>query len=170
MQLFALVTHSNADTRKGRTIVEQYLRRQLSSAQIDLYLSLYYEFVANHQHEKGKKRERKQFASNAVKILKVCTRINEELTYPEKIIVICRLAEFLKANDTPEEMALDFAWTLADTFNISKDEFQLIYGLIFHHKDWLNHPHLVRIAAQQGKWEKALFLEKNLIPIRITCI
>lgn len=97
-----------------------------------------------------------------MKILKVCTRINEELTHPEKIIVICRLAEFLKANDTPEEMALDFAWTVADTFNISKDEFQLIYGLIFHRKDWLNHPQLVRIAAQQGEWEKALFLEKKL--------
>jgi ABC-type multidrug transport system ATPase subunit/uncharacterized tellurite resistance protein B-like protein len=109
---------------KGRKIVELFLNQELSSDLIQEYLGLFDEYLNTH-HGKSKKKagKRKRTSVNSVKVLKICTQINEELAQKQKIIVLVRLLEFINANDLVTEQELEFVETVADTFNIEREEF-----------------------------------------------
>jgi ABC-type multidrug transport system ATPase subunit len=155
MQLFAIVAHSASENSKGKVVVERYLSKQLSKQQINEYLEKFDSYINALHAEKGGKKEGKQLSSNSVKILKICTKINEELTHPQKLIVCLRLIEFLKANKTDLKIASEFAETVAETFNINKKEFILIYGLVFQIKELLNNDNLLIVGNIDNSLQRA---------------
>lgn len=141
MQLFAIIAkvdeHEDDTTEieeadgkievtssKGRKIVELFLNQELSSDLIQEYLELFDEYLNTHHAKSAKKKgKRKRTSVNSVKVLKICTQINEELAQKQKIIVMVRLLEFINANDLVTEQELEFVETVADTFNIEREEF-----------------------------------------------
>jgi len=161
VQLFALVAHSDSSSKNGRNVVEQYLHKLLNKSQVEEYLNLFDEFLGSYHKEKDDKKEKKQFSANAVKILKLCTRINEELTHPQKLIVLVRLIEFLKANNTPAKIAFEFAETVSDTFNIENKEFSLCYGLIENDLERLNNKRVLLIGNKQDGLENANYWQSE---------
>ena len=173
MQLFALVAHSENKSKDGRKVVEEYLSKLLNQSQAEQYISLFEDFLAAHYKGSDEKRERKQFAANSVKILKICTIINEELTHPQKLIVLIRLIEFLKANGNLDNMAYEFAETVSDTFNIDKKEFLLCYGLLENDHKKLNNNQLLLIGNKPlglenaRIWPKEVEFEGTISIIRI---
>ncbi|MEI2825890.1 MAG: hypothetical protein V9F04_05400 [Dermatophilaceae bacterium] len=56
---------------------------------------------------------------NSVKVLKICTQVNEELTQRQKFVVLVHLLEFIHAGGEVGEQELEFVSTVAETFNIS---------------------------------------------------
>ncbi len=131
MQLFAIIARVDDEESGetdhqggGRKIVELFLKQQLSLELVDEYLKLFDEFLEAHQGNSAKKDgKRKRTSVNSVKILKICTQINEELAQKQKIIVLIRIIEFINENQTVTEQELEFAETVAETFNISKEEY-----------------------------------------------
>jgi len=131
MQLFAIIARVDDEESGetdhqggGRKIVELFLKQQLSLELVDEYLKLFDEFLEAHQGNSAKKDgKRKRTSVNSVKILKICTQINEELAQKQKIIVLIRIIEFINENHTVTEQELEFAETVAETFNISKEEY-----------------------------------------------
>ena len=132
MQLFAIIAKGelNEETGEvnydvgGRKIVRQFLRQELNQELIKEYLSLFDEFLLSHQGKSSKKvGKRKRTSVNSVKVLRICTQINEELAQRQKIIVLIRILEFIYANDIVTEQELEFVTTVAETFNIPKEEF-----------------------------------------------
>ena len=139
MQLFAIIARvdEEIDSTKpvtsgaGRTIVEAFLRQELGSAAVEEYLNLFDEFLISHQGASGKKDgQRKKTSVHSVKVLRICTQINEELAQRQKIIVLVRILEFINANDVVAEQELEFAQTVADTFNIDMDEYSRIRSFV----------------------------------------
>lgn len=136
MQLFAIVARVDDEEAGetdheggGRNIVELFLKQQLSLELVDEYLKLFDEFLDAHQGNSSKKDgKRKRTSVNSVKILKICTQINEELAQKQKIIVLIRIIEFINENQTVTEQELEFAETVAETFNISREEYLRIKG------------------------------------------
>ena len=139
MQLFAIIARVDEEidstapvtTGAGRNIVEAFLRQELGSAAVQEYLNLFDEFLISHQGASSKKDgQRKKTSVHSVKVLRICTQINEELAQRQKIIVLVRILEFINANDVVAEQELEFAQTVADTFNISLEEYDRIRDFV----------------------------------------
>ena len=71
------------------------------------------------------KKKQKKTSVNSVKVLKICTEINEELTQQQKVIVLIRLLEFIYTGKKEVgEQEFEFVQTVHDVFNISSAEFE----------------------------------------------
>lgn len=125
MQLFAIVADVDDLSNKSRAIVELFLKQQLSLEAVPEYLKLYDEFLeAHHKVSQKKEGKKKRTSLNSVKVLKICTQINAELTQKQKIVVLIRILEYLHSEKGLSEQEMEFVTTVADTFNISKEEFE----------------------------------------------
>ncbi|PKP11813.1 MAG: ABC transporter [Bacteroidetes bacterium HGW-Bacteroidetes-4] len=135
MQLFAIIAHVNKDgvSTKSRSIVESYLKMQLSQTQVEEYLELFGDYVEIHQggaSSRDGNRDRKRTSSNSVKVLRICQQINEELQQDQKILVVLQLLEFISYGEVISEKELDFVKTVSDVFNIPEDEYQNSFNFI----------------------------------------
>lgn len=133
MQLFAIIANVNKDgvSDKSRSIVESYLKLQLSLDQVEEYLKLFDEFIATYHGDVTKEdgtKVRKRTSSNSVKVLRICQQINEELHQDQKILVLLQLLEFISYGEIITEKDLDFVKTVSDIFNIPEDEYFNAYA------------------------------------------
>lgn len=122
MQLFALVAKIDGVNDNGKSVVESFLKQQLNAELVNKYLILFEDYLEKHQ-KKSRGKERKRTSVNSVKVLRICTQINEELQQKQKIVVLIRLLEFTFSGNYSEQ-EIDFVTTVAETFNISGDEFR----------------------------------------------
>ena len=166
MQLFAIIARvdENLDEEgpvtsgEGRKIVEAFLSQELGTAAVQEYLSIFDEFLITFQGSSKKKDgKRKKTSVHSVKVLRICTQINEELAQRQKIIVLVRILEFINANDRVDEQELEFAQTVADTFNVSMDEYNEIKEFVEAPMDRiLDHEDMLYVTANENeKFEKA---------------
>lgn len=128
MQLFAILARPEGSRVDRRTVVELFLRKQLNEELVHEYLQYFDHYFAEYQEKlnKTESRERK-IASSSVRILKICTQINEELTLQQKIIVVVQLFEFVSDDEKQiSAQELDFINTVADTFNFSTENFHIL--------------------------------------------
>lgn len=125
MQLFSIVSDAEEVSDRSRSIVETFLKQQLNQQLVDEYLKLYDEFIEAKTRKSAGGKKKKRTSVNSVKVLLICTQINEELAQKQKIIVLIRLLEFIYANKTASEQEMEFVTTVAETFNIPQEEFEL---------------------------------------------
>ncbi len=131
MQLFAIIAKVDGITNDGRAIVQSFLKQQLNQELVDQYLKIFDEFLeAHHQASKRKDGSAKRTSLNSVKILKICTQINSELTQKQKVVVLVRLIEFINASFEISAQELEFVSTVAETFNIDEQEFARCMGFV----------------------------------------
>lgn len=90
MQLFAIICDVEDISWRSRDVVESFLKQQLSQDLVDEYLKIFDEYLEQQKGTDSSKK-RKRTAVNSVKVLRICTQINEELTQKQKIIVLLRL-------------------------------------------------------------------------------
>ena len=125
MQMFSIIAKVDGINDIGRLIVQSFLKQQLNQALVSKYLAIFDEFLeAHHQVTKRKDGSAKRTSLNSVKVLKICTQINAELTQVQKIVVLLRLLEFISSNEEISEQELEFVTTVAETFNIADEEFK----------------------------------------------
>ncbi len=136
MQLFAIIAHpedEEVDVEGGgkgdrRSVVESFLKNQLNQELVREYLKVFDYYYNLHQEKQSEKsKTKKRTSSSSVRVLKICTQINEELTQQQKIVVLFRLLEFVKSSDgdvTEQEMA--FISTVSESFHIPEDEYNQI--------------------------------------------
>jgi ABC transport system ATP-binding/permease protein len=131
MQMFAIIAKVDGINNTGRQIVQSFLKQQLNQEQVETYLKVFDEYLESHQNaSKRKEGMAKRTSLNSVKVLKICTQINQELEQPQKVIVLIRLLEFIYSSNEISQQEYEFVVTVAETFNIPKDEFQLIKSFI----------------------------------------
>lgn len=135
MQLFSIVSEANEISDNSRVIVESFLKQQLNQQLVDEYLKLYDEFIEAKTQKSDSEKKRKRTSVNSVKVLLICTQINEELAQKQKIIVLIRLLEFIYANKEATEQELEFVNTVSETFNIPKEEFDLALSFVHNSID-----------------------------------
>lgn len=123
--MFAIIARVDGINDNGRLIVQSFLKQQLNQELVDQYLAIFDEFLeAHHQVTKKKDGTAKRTSLNSVKVLKICTQINGELTQVQKVVVLIRLIEFINSNTEIAEQELEFVTTVAETFNIDDEEFK----------------------------------------------
>ncbi len=136
MQLFAIIASPESNKEDRRTIVESFLSRQLNHEVVKEYLQVFDHFYTIYQEkQKDKKTRRRRISADSVKVLKICTEINKALEQHQKFVVLIQLLEFVKSETgkiTKQE--IEFVDTVADTFNISKDEYFQIKEFVLFDK------------------------------------
>jgi ABC-type multidrug transport system ATPase subunit len=121
MQLFAII--SGSGLKSGREIVALFLRQQLNKDMVNSYLTQFDEFAEKFHNVKDSE---KKTSMASVKVLRICSQINEELQQKEKLFVVVRLLEFLREYTEHGPQELEFVETVADAFNIEKSLFRQI--------------------------------------------
>ncbi len=126
MQLFAIIARPESNESDRRTVVASFLKRQLNKELVDVYLDVFDGYYQIHQEKQKEKQKRiRRISSSSVRVLKICTEINEELTQNQKIIVLFQLLEFAGSDeDEITGQELEFIRTVSETFNVSDAEFK----------------------------------------------
>lgn len=125
---------SKVNYKEDSMVVESFLKSELNSLHVDKYLNLFENYIQIHHGIKNKKDGlRKRTSVNSVKVLRICAQINQELTQKQKFIVLVRLFEFINSTERVSEDELIFVNTVAEMFNISEQELNLLK--IFLHND-----------------------------------
>ncbi|MFH2096370.1 MAG: ATP-binding cassette domain-containing protein [Bacteroidota bacterium] len=128
MQLFAIIAPPESNASERRQVVGSFLRQQLNQELVEEYLKVFDDYYQVYQEKQSDTKKRKKSISlSSVKVLKICTAINEELTQKQKIVVCFRLLEFIKSDfQEITEQELEFVETVADTFHIDRTEYNRI--------------------------------------------
>ena len=141
MQLFAIIARPGVDGSDRRAIVASFLMQQLNNELVREYLASFDEYYEIYQKKQSiTSKRRKSISLSSVKVLRICTEINEELTQKQKLVVLFRLLEFIKSDveeETKQEM--EFVATVADTFHISEEEYNTIKDYIFLNEEEIPH-------------------------------
>ncbi len=129
VQLFAIIARvhtTNEEDLSGRTIVESFLKERLPGPLVRKYLDSFETYLEKYQKVSSAKNGRQKRTSvNSVKVLRICTEINEELTQRQKTIVLIRLLEFIYTHNEVSDLEQEFVNTVAITFNFDMEEFKL---------------------------------------------
>ena len=134
MHLFAIIAkvdevsdneiNAEIQSSKGRKIVESFLISELSSDFIEKYLLIFDNHLKSTRGRiYSKNDDRKRTALHSVKILRICSQINKELTQRQKIIALTRIVEFINLSDEITDRETRFVQTVSDAFHIDKEEF-----------------------------------------------
>ncbi len=137
MQLFAIIARPESNKEERRTVVGAFLKQQINTELINEYLLIFDKYYDEYQKKQtSSKKKRKTIALSSVKVLKICTEINGELSLKQKIVVVIRLLEFIKADiDEITDQELEFVETVSDTFNIPNDEFIRLKAFVLYSFD-----------------------------------
>lgn len=152
MQMFAIIAKGDGISDTGRFIVQSFLKQQLNQEMVEQYLKIF----DQHQEEYHKISQKKESAAKrtslgSVKILKICTQINAELTQKQKVVVLIRLIEFIYSNKEISQQELEFVTTVAETFNIVEDEFKQTMEFVHCSASVLaDSPHLLVINNKES--------------------
>jgi len=126
MQLFAIISRPESKLSDRRTVVESFLIRQLNRELAPKYLKVFDDYYSEHQ-EKQKEKDKitRRISSISVRVLKICTDVNEELTQQQKVIVLFQLLEFVKSDGNEvSHQEMEFINTVASIFNFPADEYE----------------------------------------------
>ena len=176
MQLFAIIAWPEEKGSLGdrRAIVESFLKLQINQDLVEEYLKIfdtYYDLYQLKLSEKSK--SVKRASSSSVRLLKICTEINNQLTQQQKVVVLVRLLEFARSESgTVSNQEMAFIATVAETFHIEDIEFNAIlnyallpFNSIEHTDDILSISNVSEEDATIGK--KHIFSENFKGEIKI---
>jgi ABC-type multidrug transport system ATPase subunit len=168
MQLFALVAAPAEDVVSRRKVVRNYLALQLNNQLIEEYLLLFDQHLNIYRDKlKEKRRLPKFFAASSVKVLRIATAINEELTHYQKTIVIIQLLEFLNSGlHKVSDIENEFAETIADTFNIDRNEFAAIRRFIAHSSPQIDEDILI-VGGNKGRKDENRYIFREFLKTEI---
>ena len=131
MQLFAIIVGPRTNNKSGRQIIENFLYQQVNDNAVGEYLDLFDGFYVHFQRKQSdKSHKEKNLALNSVKVLKICTQINDELDIRQKMLVIVRLLEFVKAGNERTEQEYEFVQTVSESFFFSNDSYTLLRDFV----------------------------------------
>lgn len=167
MQMFAIIAKVDGINNTGRQIVQSFLKGQLNTEQVETYLNIFDEFLeAHHNSSKKKEGAAKRTSLNSVKILRICTQINQELEQTQKVIVLIRLLEFIHSSNEISDQEHEFVLTVADTFNIPMEEFNLLTSFVVDGLDVVpnNHNFLIINNNAEGTQNQTKHIYCETLP------
>ncbi len=144
MQLFAIIAKQDEGSGNSeREFVKEFLSTQINRDKVAEYLNLYDDFIIGRDKENKepvaaesteetieKKPKRLTSVLESVKTLSICKKINKTLTQKQKIVVLIRMFELLRAENKFTKQRLSIITTAAEVFKIEADEYKSIESFI----------------------------------------
>lgn len=121
-ELFGIISMQDGGaTESERNFVINFFKQELDAKTVEEYTELY-----------DKKSKPKRPGSKlvgvvqSVRVLKIGRRINKDLNAQQKVIVLVKLLEMLESDRSFTEQRMHIIETVADVFNIEKQDYELI--------------------------------------------
>jgi len=160
VQLFALIGDIHDETvitGREKEVVKLFLSRHLNNELVARYMKMFEEYLGVYSSEsitKGSIKDRKRVSLNAMRILGICERINEELRQNQKVYVLIQLMDYISLGEEITENELDFLQTVSDAFNIPASEYRDTRSFIMNDTDDVKEKGRVLIMDGDKKEEK----------------
>jgi ABC-type multidrug transport system ATPase subunit len=133
MQLFAIIARPQSNDSDRRGVVEAFLNRQLNQELVKQYLGFFDGYYLEAQERQKKSSQNRRTSAIAVRLLKICNDINDQLTQDQKIIVLVQLLEFCKSEGSEvSRLELEFIQSVSESFNVDQAEHNLIKSFILN--------------------------------------
>jgi len=133
MQLFAIIARPESNDSDRRGVVEAFLKRQLNQELVKSYIGFFDEYYQEAQEKQKKSTQNRRTAAIAVRVLRICNDINDQLTQDQKIIVLVQLLEFCKSEGTEvSQLELEFIQSVAESFKVDPDEYTSIREFVLN--------------------------------------
>ncbi len=127
MQLFAIISkQDDGTTSHQRAFVHSFLSSQLNQDKVNEYLLIYEKQAGFHDEPGGQPEKKLTSMKDSVRSVVLCRKINKTLTQKQKVIVLIRLFELLKADGLYTEQRMGIINTAASVFKIADEELYLI--------------------------------------------
>ncbi|MBG0861257.1 MAG: ATP-binding cassette domain-containing protein, partial [Bacteroidales bacterium] len=140
VQLFALISDIHDETvitSREKDIVRTFLARHLNNELVARYMKKFEEYLAVYNAESTTRdtiKDRKHISLNAVRILAICEKINQELHQKQKVYVLVQLMDFISLGQKITENELDFLQTVSTALYLPTDEYEDIKDFIMDGK------------------------------------
>lgn len=161
MQLFAILAHVGGENNSSRDFIRQFLKEQLNKDLVNEYLLVFDRFFNEQNKKRDGLKARKRTSLNSVKILKICNEVNKELTQKQKVYVLVQLIEFLSQNVEESFQAVEFVETVADSFNIVREEYTSISSFVKSNENDLPKTNSLLLINNHDKYEGEHFHIKS---------
>ncbi len=176
MQLFAIIAKQDGGVEKTQVdYVKTFLRQQLSDEKVKEYFALFEKHAGlDEEEEKGEKRLTS--VKDSVRILGLCKKINKTLTQKQKVVALVRLFEIVNADRKFTDQRMAIINTVAEVFNISRDEFSSIELFVVKNEtEELDDNNILVINDQKSRYKKAKKiqtkqLDANIFILRIISV
>ena len=156
-QLFAIITKQDGGvTEAERDFVISFFKQELDHESVQEYVGLYDKFAGYKKEEEKTEEEKKEdkkekltSVKDSVRTLGICKKINKTLTQKQKVVVLIKLLELVgsEKNFTPQRM--EIIDTVSTVFNIEKEEYKLIEGLIVkEHSEEFDDPNVMLVNSE----------------------
>jgi ABC-type multidrug transport system ATPase subunit len=173
MQLFAIISKQDGGTSiREREYVLRFLKQQVSAESVEEYLLLFDGFAGikdgkieeDSEEDEAKKKKKLTSVRDSVKTLAICKKINKTLTQQQKVIVLVRLYEMLKADGNFTEQRLAIISTAGEVFNIETEEIEGIENFVVSDKiEDLSYNKLLLIAYNKPENYQNQFLHSEFL-------
>lgn len=149
-QLFAIITKQDSGvTERERQFVINFFKTELDQDSVREYLELYDQFSGYGKEEVGAKKLTS--VRDSVKTLGICKKINKTLTQKQKVVVLIKLFELVSQDKNFTSQRMEIITTVAEVFNIEKDEYHLIEGFVREESaDRLNIADVLKVNSQES--------------------
>ncbi len=133
MQLFAVVASVRGadDMSERRLVVYNFLSNQLNKELANKYIARFDEYYrANIEQSRRSDNQYKVISRVSMRVMRITMEINRELTQYQKYVILVNLYEYLNTGHisyVEQGLVHD---VVADKFNISNEEFELIHNFI----------------------------------------
>ena len=155
-QLFAIITKQDSGvTERERQFVINFFKTELDQDSVREYLELYDQFSGYGKEETGAKKLTS--VRDSVKTLGICKKINKTLTQKQKAVVLIKLFELVSQDKNFTSQRMEIINTVAEVFNIEKDEYHLIEGFVKEESaDRLDIADILKVSSQESPAPGAL--------------
>lgn len=144
MQLFAMASSDDDITQESRTVVENWLKSELSQNYVEKYLLEYDHYInVLHGNENQDKNSLEDYLNSFLQ------EFSKSLVQKQRVVILLRLLEYIFADGNISQHELDFLTKLSKEFNISTHDFKSI--LAFAESDGSNRIESDRILYIEDK-------------------
>ncbi len=168
-QLFAIITKQDGGvTKEERDYVLRFFEMELAKETVEEYILLYDEQVGyNVENPRYLKEPGTNIANvrDTLKTLNISKKINKTLSQKQKVIVLLRLLELLKADSQLTPLGVEIIDTIAAVFNIPNQEYQVLKQYIkFDNETDLDDPNflIIKKHIDQNSRSRSRYFETEI--------
>lgn len=153
MQFFAIISKQDDGVMDSEVeYVRSFLVSQLNAEKVESYMQYF-----NEKAGVDKKDTEKKLTSvkDSVRILGLCKKINKKLNASQKVVVLVRLFELVNADRNFSDQRMAILNTVAEVFNISKEEFKSIESFVIERdRSALDNENILLVSDKQYECQK----------------
>jgi len=129
-QLFAIITKQDGSvTEEEHEYVRNFFQMELDRDSVEEYLSMYekaVEYQSEDPHYEKLPNQKRASVRDTVRTLNISKKINRTLSQKQKVIVLLRLLELLKADNQLTPLGVEIIDTMSTIFNVPLVDYSLL--------------------------------------------